>query len=52
MTSLAGVFCSILFYFKFNEIISIAQMTGMALILFSVVFLALEGMSKGSVDSI
>jgi len=48
LTSLAGVYCSILFYFKFNEIISLAQFVGMFLMIVSVVFLGLEGASVGS----
>ena len=41
--SLAGVFCGILFYFKFNEIISVAQFIGMIVMISSVVLFGFEG---------
>ena len=51
LSSLSGVYTMVWFYFKFNEIISFAQMAGMLLMLVSVILLALEGTigNKGKV---
>jgi hypothetical protein len=43
LNSLAGVYCAILFYFKFNEIISVAQLIGMVCMVASVVLFGYEG---------
>lgn len=45
---MAGVYASVLFYFSFNEIISIAQGIGMIFMLGSVVLFGLEGAEAGS----
>ena len=45
LNSLSGVYAAILFYFTFNEIISIAQGIGMVFMLSSVVLFGLEGAS-------
>lgn len=45
LTSLAGVYSAILFYFTFGEAISCAQIIGMLLMLICVVFLGLESAS-------
>ena len=52
LTSLAGVYSAIIFYFKFHEKVSFPQIVGMILMLVSVVFLGLEGATKKfSIDS-
>lgn len=52
LTSLAGVYSAIIFYFKFAEKISFPQFIGMFLMIISVVFLGLEGATKKfSIDS-
>ena len=47
LNSLAGVYAAFIFYFSFNEIISIAQGVGMVLMIVSVVFFGLEGAETG-----
>ena len=48
LTSLSSFYTSVLFYFQFSEMISLAQFVGMMLMIVCVVFLALEGMSASS----
>jgi drug/metabolite transporter (DMT)-like permease len=46
--SLGGVYSSILFYFSFNEIISISQIIGMIFMIICVIFLGLESADAGN----
>ena len=43
LTSLAAIYCAILFYIKFSEMVSNMQILGMGVMMVSVVFLGLEG---------
>ena len=48
LASLSSFYTSVLFYFKFSEMVSMAQVVGMVLMIVCVVFLGLEGSTQSN----
>jgi multidrug transporter EmrE-like cation transporter len=48
LATLSGFYTAVLFYFKFSEMISCAQIIGMVFMVACVAFLGLEGAAKSS----